>query len=218
MSNDDLYRVKFEQLKPWIDGIFQVIKKDVKNEHLKKDAKFAAKHFPKCAFDKITTDELVQPYLQEVAEGNEELGEWLASRWILKHTDVYEYFVMQLSQINPDFDQIEVIPDAAAEKMIVFAVGHFGAAATYIFSVFNSARFSPPYYAKLREAALVQEKQEVVEPQGQSLEVVQKQLQKLTEKYEKKFQGLERKYIDDVAGLKKQIAGLHKKLRESAHV
>ena len=39
-------------------------------------------------------------------------------------------------------------------------------------------------------------------------------MRKVMEKYENRTQGLERKYIQDVEGLKKQISQLHKKLEE----
>ena len=155
-------------------------------------------------------------YLKEIAEGDEDLGEKITARWVLKNAELYQFFVDALSKVNPKYDEIETLPPDLSALLLNTAVTQFGARTVYIFSILNAVVFTEEQLAKLIEAAL----SEIV-PQQEKRELTatdyEKQMRKLVEKYEKRMQGIERKYFQDVEGLKKQIAQLHKKLGCCGH-
>lgn len=219
MIKEDPYKVKFEKLQPWTNEIFQAVKRELRNEHLLKTPSFVQKHFPKRALDKLTNEEFAAAYLKEVAEGNEELGEKIVTRWVMKNAELYHFFVTELSKINPKFDEIESLSPEFSAFLMNTSIGQFGAAATYIFSVMNAVVFNDEQMSKLREMAAAEStemKNRQEKPAFETVEAAkehyEKEMRKLIEKHEKRMQGLERKYVQDVEGLKKQIAQLHKRM------
>jgi DNA repair ATPase RecN len=220
MIKEDSYKIKFEKLDPWKCDIFQAVKKDLRNEHLLKSPAFIQKYFPKRSLDKLTIEEFSGAYLNAVAEGDEELGERIVTRWVLKNAELYQFFVTELSKINPKYDEIESLSPEVSSFLLNTSVGQFGASVTYIFCVLNAVAFTEEQLVKLREMAIVEKTQMKPQEEKRSFESVEtvrehyeREMRKLTEKYEKRMQGMERKYVQDVEGLKKQIAQLHKKLR-----
>lgn len=216
---EEAYREKFAKLQPWTNQILNEVKKELKTEHLRSDLSFAKKHFAKKYVDKLTVEEMAPAYLQEINDGNEEVGEWIASRWVMKHADVYHLFSELLSQFNPKFDEIEEIPDQIAKKLLQISVPEHGARNTYIFCILNSVRLPIPQYNDLRILAEKEETrgeempQPVAEESAEEVKLkYEKELQRLNEKHEKKFLGFQKKYAQDVQGLKKQIAALQRKL------
>jgi hypothetical protein len=216
---NDEYRIKFERLQPWISKVFQGIKKDLLAEHLLKTPSFIKKHFPKRALDKLTNEEFAAAYVKEVVEGDEDLGENIIARWVMKNGELYQYFATELSKINPKFDEIENISEEVASTLLNTSIEQFGATKTYIFCVMNAVVIPDVEMLKLRELALSQvervkseEDKNLFQTVEQASAHYEKEIRKLTEKYEKRVQGVERKYAQDVEGLKKQISQLHKKL------
>lgn len=207
---------KIEILQPVLYDILNDIRKELKNEHLRKDFVFTNKFFAKKAIEKVTVAELVEGYLNALREGNEEAGEWIASRWMLKHPEVYQFFAEQLSAINPKFDEIERIADGDAEKIKDKAVETFGPKVTYIFSVLNSVAFPEFVFEDLKNKAASQVPTVIESDTMGSVEELKKKyetsLAKLIEKYEKRLQSLEKKYVQDMEGYKKQIASLQRRL------
>jgi len=219
MIQEDAYSVKLEKLTPWKVEIFQSIKKDLRNEHLLKTPSFVQKHFAKRPLDKLTAEEFAEAYLKEIAQGDEELGEKIVARWVMKNAELYQFFATELSKINPKFDEIESLSPEASSSLLNTSVSQFGAVATYLFSVMNAVVLTEEQFSKLREMALsesaqakpLEEKREFATISSLK-EHYEKETRKLTEKFEKRTLGLEKKYVQDVEGLKKQIAQLHKRL------
>lgn len=220
MIQEDLSQIKFGKLKPWESEIFQLIRKDIKGEYLRQHPQFIHKHFQKKAIDKLTAEEIVRAASQEIADGNEAFAEWAVARWVMKNSEIYQYFASELMKINPKFDEIALIQDDVAERLLKMATVQFGAKRTYIFAVMNSVSFSQQTFDKLRAAAEAEPSVVNEEVVGETVEAVkahyEQMIQKMTDKYEKRLQGLEKKYIVDTEGLKKQIAQLHKKLGEQS--
>lgn len=220
MIKEDPYKIKFQKMDPWICDIFQVIKKDLRNEHLLRSPVFIQKHFSKRSLDKLTIEEFSNAYVNEVAEGDEELGEKIVARWVMKNAEIYHFFVTELSKINSKYDEIEELPLDTSSFLLQTALDRFGATLTYIFCILNSVVLTEEQLLKLREVALLEKSQMPAQekPILKSVEAVQeyyeKEIRKLTEKYERRMQGIERKYVQDLEGFKKQIAKLHKKLGE----
>ncbi len=215
---------KFAMLKPWMPLIVETIKKDLKNDHLKKDWAFAKKYLQGKNLHKVTSEELAEAYQNAIAEEetSEEIAEFVTNRWLLKHSDIYHFFEEQLKQITADFNELEEIDHQKASDIVKGSVAHFGAPNTYLFAVMNSVVFPKEVYDQLNKQAKAHVEQEAhQQTQAQermTLETMQKsyeqQMARLTDKYEKKLAGLQKKYITDVEGLKKQIAALQRKVAQ----
>ena len=223
MLKNVTYKEKFAMLKPWLALIIDAVKKDLKNEHLKQDWQFCKKYLPGKTAQKLTTEELVDVYSVAVdeAESGEALAEFISNRWLLKNSDLYGFFEQKLSEINPNFSEIEELDADMSRKMLSHAVKEFGAPRTYLFSVINSVVFPEQVYRELNKEAkeaLVQEEQKTLEYEEKaSLDSLklsfEQQMARLTDKYEKKLVGMQKKYVQDTETLKKQVATLQRKLQ-----
>ena len=221
-SIDMSYKDRLIQLNEWMPEIIETVKKDLKNDHLKKDYAFFKKYFPGKNINKVENQELKDAYTRSIIEedaGNE-IAEFIVQRWILKNSELYHFFEMQLSKINEDFTEIKQLSHEQAEELEKEAVKEFGYIRTYIFSCLNGVAFSPAYLKKL-EAAAENEKTQVkesmkTEAEKHSLDSLKtlhaQEMARLADRYEKKLVGFQKKYTQDVAILKKQLANLQRKL------
>jgi hypothetical protein len=222
MIKNTTYKEKFSMLQPWMPLIIDSIKKDLKNEHLKNDPGFLRANFPGKNPSKLTLEELTDAYTKAIAEGEdpEQLAEYIANRWVLKHSDIYYYFEQELAKINPEFSEIKKIDQQLATKIMERAIQQFGTITTYLFCVLNSVVFPEDVYKQLSSNASRQatEKKEEVKADTEkaSLETLKRNhdqdIARLVDKYEKKLLGMQKKYLADTEMLKKQIANLQRKL------
>ncbi len=226
MLKDATYKEKFGILGQWMPEIMESIKKDVKNEHLKKDWIFAKKYFPGKNLNKITNSELADGYKLALnqEEKAEELAEFISNCWLLKYGELYHYFEEQLAKVNPNFSEIVLLEPAKSQEISDEAIKQFGAYKTYLFSVLNSVAFQEKDLNNLKALAEKNSKDAedavIAQSKNQSLEEMQKlndlHIARLTDKYEKKISGLQKKYMQDVEAFKKQIAILQAKLSKTA--
>jgi len=145
---------KLTILKKLLPAIVETVKKDLKNDHLCADKRFFKKYFSGKKRNKLTVDELVEAYVKEIInDDNEGLAEFVCYRWLIKNTAIYDYFAQHLKVINPQFDQIETIDDTQAQQWIEGAISEFGVVTTYVFSVLNSVVFSAEIFRQLAEQA-----------------------------------------------------------------
>ncbi len=213
------YQEKFILIKPWFREIIEVVKRDLKNEHLKKDREFCKRYFFGRGVSHIRVEEMVPAYEKDIAEGNVGLAEFISTRWLFKNTDVYGYFEEKLSTIDADFEALESLADEQAIPLMDSAVKQFGATRTYIFALLNGVVFSDALFEKLKEMAeketVVMEEKNRIKTEAESMEVLKqrhaREVSALTGRFEKKMRGMEKKYLRDTEGLKKQIANLQKK-------
>lgn len=94
MYKNATYKEKFADLQEWIPLLVEAVKKDLRNEHLKKDLNFVKKFLSSKNVHKVTIEELAEAYqkaIQEEEQG-EELAEFITSRWLLKNSELYEFF------------------------------------------------------------------------------------------------------------------------------
>ena len=223
MYKNATYQEKFNSIKDWMPAIVDVIKRDLKNDHLRNDLYFVKTFFASKNLNKITNDELSEAYLKALASEakSEEIGDFITSRWLLKNTDLYDLFERRLSKLNPDFTSIEELDLAASQEIAKDAVNAFGATKTYIFAVLNAVVFPEAVFKQLRDQAIKELKSEKTHQETvaekMSIEkmqqVFERDIARLTDKYEKKLSGMQKKYLVDVESLKKQIATLQKKLQ-----
>lgn len=222
MHKDTTFKEKFAILNPWMPQIIETIKRDLKNEHLKRDIVFLKTYFPSKNPNKLTTEELSKAYLHAIAnaDNGENLGEFLTNRWLLKHGEIYHFFEQQLTQINPNFTELDEIDVPVAENVMHKAIDQFGAQNTYLFAIMNSVVFPREVYNQLRSKAEADVQSKEIQDARLQEKATDESLQKahereiarITDKYEKKLSGLQKKYLQDVEGLKKQISILQRKL------
>lgn len=222
MRKDPTHREKFLLLAEWMPAIIESVKKDLRNEHLKHDFDFIKRFFTTKNINKAELGEMVQAYAKGVqeAENGEDLGEFIAHRWIFRHSDIYNHFEKALSALNPDFTAITEISDEKGTVIIEESAKEFGSRDTFIFAVLNSVAFSDKLLKNLSERASKEEKAQreakVIADEEKSVEQMKRsheqELARLTDKYEKKLLGMQKKYSIDTAQLKKQIGTLQKKL------
>lgn len=226
MYKNATYKEKFAVLQEWIPVLVETVKKDLRNEHLKKDFYFVKKFFPSKNIHKLTTEELAEAYqkaIQEEEKG-EELAEFITSRWLLKNSELYDFFEQQLSNIMPDFTNLEEIDSSQAQVLIETALYQFGAIQTYLFSVLNSVVFSKEsfQYLQIQAQQNRDEQQKDTQKFSEKLTIDQmrnnfeREMTRLTDKYEKKLSGMQKKYVMDIESLKKQIAHLQRRLQEKS--
>jgi hypothetical protein len=221
MLKNTTYKEKFLMLQPWIPHIIDSIKKDLKNEHLKKDWQFCKQYLPGKSLNKLSLEDLVEAYslaLQK-SENAEALAEFISNRWLLRNGELYSYFETKLSEINPNFSEIDSIDADKARDIIKGSVELCGPVKTYLFSVINSVVFPEEVYTELNKQAQNTEEKEEAEgkiiSEKMSMEAMQRayeqQIARLIDKYEKKLAGVQKKYIQDTEGLKKQLSQLQRK-------
>jgi len=225
MLKNTTYKEKFAMLSPWMPFIVEAIKKDLKNDHLRKDMAFVRQYFAGKNTNKITTEDLVQAYTHALAneENGEDLAEFVSNRWLLKHSDLYHHFEQELTKIDPNFSDLEVMEKEPSMAIMEKAVKEFGAPETYLFCVLNSVVFPDEVYKLLNQRAEQHVKHSIAAAEEQkkqsSAEAIQQdfeqQISRLTDKYEKKLQGMQKKYNTDTEILKKQITNLQRKLNAS---
>lgn len=222
MLKEATYKEKFVLLADWLPNIIETIQKDLKNEHLKNDPRFTKTYFNNKNPHKLTTAELTSGYNQALnsEENAEPLGEFIANRWMIRHTDLYHFFEERLRRINPNFTEMTEIEPHAARTLMEDAINEFGARNVYLFSIINSVVFPAQIYEQLRrrahESAEIERVEAEIQAEKHSIESMQQsheqQIARLTDKYEKKIQGMQKKYTLDVEALKKQIASLQRQL------
>jgi hypothetical protein len=222
MLKDATNKEKFALLSQWMATIVEAIKKDLKHEHLKNDQGFVRSYFAGKNLNKLSAAELASAYSHAIVNGEngDELAEFVTNRWLLKHTDVYHFFEQELSRINPNFSQMEILDPQTSLTLMEDAVKHCGSPQTYLFSMLNSVVFPDDVYTILGKRAeqSVQENEqaELVKSERESFASMQqqyeRQIARLTDKYEKKLLGLQKKYVQDTEALKKQVASLQRKL------
>jgi hypothetical protein len=222
MYKQATFKQKFAELKQWVPAIIEVVKKDLKNEHLKKDPFFAKKFFGTKNIQKITSEEMAEAYekaIQEEEKG-EDIAEFIASRWLFRNSEMYHFFEEQLGKLYTNFTELQEIEPQHADELIKSSNEEFSPPHTYLFSVLNSVVFPDAHFIRLKAEAEQFSKEKKKEEEqveaAQSLEQMQRNHQlevaRLTDKYEKKLAGLQKKYVQDVESLKKQISALQRKL------
>lgn len=222
MSTEMSYKDRLLLLEEWMSEIIDGVKKDIKNEHLKKDYNFCKKYFPGKNFNKLEIQEMANAYKRALREEEaaEAIAEFIVQHWILRNSEIYHFFEENLSKINPDFTAIKELTLEQAELLQAASFREFGGARTYIFAQLNGVAFPPETLKKMAVDASQEknelEKKAVVEKEIQSLEAMkanhEQEMARLKDKYEKKLIGFQKKYSQDVEMLKKQLANLQRKL------
>lgn len=222
MHKDTTYKEKIAILAHWLPSIVDTIKKDLKQEHLARDWNFVKQYFPGKNPSKLTIEELSTAYAEAVATGEagEQLAEFICNRWLLKNSDIYNHFEQELSRRFPNFAELEQIDEPTSKALVAESIKHFGAPSTYQFCVINSVVFPKAVFDELsKKAEKEAEHKHHEEVQNKELKTLEdckanfeQQIARLTDKYEKKLQGMQKKYHTDVETYKKQIAALQRKL------
>lgn len=223
MLKDTGYQEKFQMVGRWLTEIIDAVKKDLKNEHLKIDREFCKRYFLGKNPSHVSVQEMAEAYRLDIEKGNLGLGEFIASRWLLKHTDLYGFFEERLRSINPEFEEINELNESFSKDLMRESVKKFGAAKTYLFCILNSVVFPTAVYSELLSMAENESDQmQSISQENESKETIEalrkrheREMAALTDRYEKKLSGFQKKYIRDIDAMKKQISLLQKKLTEA---
>jgi hypothetical protein len=213
--------VQFSTLRPWIPAILEEIKKEIKGDYLPANPPFVRTHLNNRPLARIPFEEIVAAFEKELIGGNEALGEWVATQWVFKQGELYEFFAARLSQIHPDFSEIKQLSTEQSRQLLAGVEEKFSPPAVYLFSLLNQVVFPPEIFETLREKAegyatsKAVEKQEAEQASSREalIEKYEREIARLTEKYEKKLAGVQRKYEIDTQALKKQVRALQLKLQ-----
>ncbi len=219
MISKSQYKIKIDLLSPFLEELCKGIKKEIRQE-------FIQKGLFKKSESNVEWKEVAQFFYKKIVEeGDENVGEWLASSWVCKNGEIFQHFHEELSLIDKQYENLVGIPLELEQKIKDLSVSKFGFLRVYLFCVLNSVVFSSEVFESLRKAAL-----EEVSSSKESLEAARKissveelekvfelEKKKIEEKYEKRMQGVLKKYQIEVDGYRKQIGQLQKKL-EKLHV
>ncbi len=214
------YKNKFETLAPFVEELCLGIKKEIKQEFVKKKGLQAE-------FNPMDISDIAQFFYKKVAgEGDEKTGEWLASSWIYKNGEIFQLFHEQLSLVDQHYDRLESLSSEVEQKIKDLSVSKFGFIRVYLFSVLNSVVFSAKLFEELKNGALKElsaSKDSSLEGKDTvSLEELKKSFEmeklKMEEKYEKRLQGVIKKTQMEVEGYRKQIGQLQKRLEKESLV
>jgi|GEM_PF-891652 len=223
MMTESAYRGKFSLLQPFAEEIFRAIKKEIKSEMAGKNSMLRKKVgvLPNGVETKELSSLFLKNIITEETEEGEELGEWVASVWINKRGEIFKSFHNALSKISDRYDTLTSLPEEVEKQIFEKAVSDFGALDTYIFAVLNSVVFSEKTFEKLAKFAQTEAEGKKTGKEGDlafSVEKAQKnferQIEKIIEKYENRLLGVTKRHQMEVAGYRKQISGLQKKLDE----
>lgn len=222
MSNEKSFKEKLIELEDCMPEIIECVKKDLKAEHLRKDYNFSKKYFPGKNINKLENQEIIDGYSKALREESEaeSLAEFIVHHWIFKNSELYHFFEERLSKINPDFTEIKELTSEQATQLEKEAFKEFGVRKTYVFSQLNGVAFSQDHLKKMAVAASKERKDTaehvVQEAETRSLDDMKaahaREIARLTDKYEKKLLGVQKKYAQDVEALKKQLSNLHRKM------
>lgn len=222
MSNETTMKEKLLELKDWFPEIIETVKKDLRNEHLKKDFVFVKKYLGGKNIHRLENDDLRSAYFAALQgeERSEEIAEFIVHRWIFKNSEMYQFFENELLKVKPDFTEIKELTAAEGDALMQEAIQEFGAPRVYIFSKMNAVAFQPEQFLRLAELAAkekhLKEEQEEKDVGVRSIDEMQarheQEMNRLKDKYEKKLMGLQKKYTQDVEMLKKQLGNLQRKM------
>lgn len=212
---------KFALLQPYLAQILLSVKKDLKNEHLVRDRAFFKLNFGSKPLQRISTEELLAAYEKELLKGNFDLGEYIVSKWVMKNAEIYNYFAEKLTHIDPNFADLKELSKENSLSLAEGAGGLFGYLPTYLFSVLNCVVLHPEVLTLLGKKAEQESKAESEAKQKkedqmaleQLLQRQEREMARLTEKYEKRLAGIEKKYFTDTELLKDKIRALELKVK-----
>ncbi len=210
----------FTRLQSWLPEITAAIRKDIKVDYLPGSPEFHRKHFGNRPLSRISFEEIQEAFSKELLAGNEEMAEWVVNRWVFQHGDVYTHFAERMVSINPNFDQIKEFTVAESDQILQGAVESFGAKAVYLFSVLNQVVFPAAVVERLRAAAekekasahATETSTQQTTDLSKLIERHNREMTRLSEKFEQKVSGVLKKYTTDVEALKSQIRALQKQL------
>ena len=119
---------KLLELKEWFPSILETVKKDLKNEHLKKDYVFVKKYLGGKNIHKLENQELETAYFTALQgeEKGEEIAEFMVHRWIFRNSEMYHFFEKELMKVRPDFTEIKELSAQEGEPILKKRLGSLG--------------------------------------------------------------------------------------------
>ncbi|MCB1213269.1 MAG: hypothetical protein KDK40_03125 [Chlamydiia bacterium] len=209
----------FNELGEWSKHVVEGVKKELKAKHLRQDLQFYRQHFSGIHWNRIPGEKLIEVYGRCTAE-DREIAEFVATEWLLKHTDLYHLFEEQLVPHYPDIGEIEEIASEIAQKMVEESLKTFDPLTVFLFSRLSEVKFPEEHFDTLENLARehLESSQRDTEENLEEADLrketerLQRELVKQEARYEKKLEGMAKKYQNDVTHLKRQLASLRQEL------
>lgn len=210
--------IKFNALRPWLDEILTVIKKDIKTDYLPAMPTLYRTYFGNRPLNRLQNEEIHSALIQELENGNKDLAEWVVNRWVFKHGELYQYFAIALEKIDPDFSSIQQLTLEQSRSILEGAKALFPIKEIYFFTLLNGVVFSQEIIDQMKNEVEAESNQtkssaevEFKEKEiNKMLEQHSREIEKIMNKYEKKLEGVLKKYMQDTNALKAQIRALQK--------
>ena len=211
--------IKFNTLRPWLEEILLVIKKDIKTDYLPAMQAMYKSYFGSRPVNRLQNEEIHAALIQELENGNEDLAEWIVNRWVFKHGELYQFFASSLEKIQPDFSSLDQLTIDQSQMILSRAKDLFPIKEVYFFSVLNGVVFPQEIFEQLKNEVQTASERKKVEAEvdlkerevSKIVENHQREIDRITSKYEKKLEGVLKKYMQDTHALKAQIRALQKK-------
>lgn len=211
---------RLQMISNWLPILIASVKKDLKNNHLPQNPQFYKTYFKNKTINKISVEELVDVYSNAILKGDEDISQFVINAWLLDHGMEYLFFEQELKTITSDFTELELIEPAKSNEIIERSIQRFGAPNTFLFSILNSVVFPEDILnalnkraeAEAASKALAHAEAQKEQQDIRNQEQFQAAISRLTDKFEKKLEGMQKKYNADTTALKKQISMLQKKL------
>ena len=140
MYKDASYKEKLEALAHWLPKIVDSTKKEIKNEHLKKDPQFIKKYLSSKHVNILNSEEIAAAYLLFISENSERAeptAEFIISNWLTKNSELYNVFEDYLKSISEDFVSLQELSADQSDKLLELAYNYSDPEKVYIFSVCN---------------------------------------------------------------------------------
>jgi hypothetical protein len=153
-TQEQTYLSKFADLEPLYKSIFATVRKDMRDEHLKADRGFFKRNFPGKELSTLSVEDMIAVYSKFIKAGSEQLAEFIANRWLLRHIDIYNFFEARLKTVSADIEEITELEEGFANSLLEDSVARFGAETSYIFVQFNCVALPKASLERLRNDAL----------------------------------------------------------------
>lgn len=206
---------RFSLLTPWFSDIIELIKRDCKNEHLRLNPQFVREHFAGLPMHRINLEEMRSVYLRLILAGNDPLAEFIANRWLFRNMELYGFFEKALSEVSPEFEKIQEIPEDKAETIIQTACERHGPEVVFCFVVINDVVISQEILERLQRQAVESLARRQKESDGESQSVeerLRKEIDRMKDRQEKKIQEMTKKHQQEVHRLFAEINALKAQL------
>src|SRR3990167_2281186 len=176
--------IKFNTLRPWLEEILLVIKKDIKTDYLPAMQAMYKSYFGSRPVNRLQNEEIYAALIQELENGNEDLAEWIVNRWVFKHGELYQFFASSLEKIQPDFSSLDQLTIDQSQMILSRAKDLFPIKEVYFFSVLNGVVFPQEIFEQLKNEVQTASERKKVEAE---VDLKEREVSKIVENHQREI-------------------------------